>query len=61
VFYEEAEKSHEMIRDRKLMEKSGTENTVGKKWRLHKKIRGLTDKLKFIMQNHNRPITSSKL
>jgi hypothetical protein len=36
VFDEEAGKSHEVIRDRKLMEKSCTENIVRKKWSLHK-------------------------
>ena len=51
MFDEEARKSHEVIRDRKLMEKSGTDNTVRNKWRLHKKIGGLTNKLKFILQN----------
>ena len=50
MFDEEAGKSHEVIRNRKLMQKSGTENTVRKNWRLHKKG-GLTNKLKFILQN----------
>jgi hypothetical protein len=33
------------------MEKSGTETAVRKKWGVHKEIRGLANKLKFILQN----------